>query len=121
MAVCLCGLCNRRIYRRLYSVFVLPILCGIMGAVLVWKCYVGKLKERYAYNDITSFVLSGADCTINTKDNKMYTIRMLPKRQYKLMDALRGILEAQTPFFLQQDGNYYRIKSKKDAKPHQGA
>ena len=101
--------------------FFLPILCGIMGAVLVWKCYVGKLKERYAYNDITSFVLSGADCTINTKDNKMYTIRMLPKRQYKLMDALRGILEAQTPFFLQQDGNYYRIKSKKDAKPHQGA
>lgn len=93
---------------------VLPVLFGIIGAVLVWKCYVGRLKERYAYNDIASFVLSGADCTINTKDNKMYTIRMLPKRQQKLMGNLYTVLEENTSFTLKKDGNYFRVKSKKE-------
>lgn len=96
-------------------IIVLAVSLGIFGAVLVWKCYVGKLRERYAYNDITSFVLSGAECTINTKDNKMHSIRMLPKRQQKLMGNLYTVLEEHTPFTLEKDGNYFRIKSKRAA------
>lgn len=104
------------IFTGIYAlVIALAVLLGVLGAVLVWKCYVGKLKERYAYNDIASFVLSGAECTINTKDNKMYSIRMLPKRQQKLMGSLYTVLEEHTSFTLEKDGNYFRIKSKREA------
>lgn len=96
-------------------IIVLSVSFGVLGALLVWKCYVGKLRERYAYNDVTSFVLNGAECTINTKDNKMYSIRMLPKRQQKLMGNLYTVLEEHTSFTMEKDGNYFRIKSKREA------
>lgn len=94
------------------ALIALSVLGGIGGALLVWQCYVGKLRERYPYNDIVSFVLSGADCTVNLKNNKMHTIRMLPKRQMKLMGKLHEVLESETGFMLKRDGNYFRVKGK---------
>lgn len=48
-------------------IIVLSVSFGILGALLVWKCYVGKLRERYAYNDVTSFVLNGAESVRSTQ------------------------------------------------------
>lgn len=93
---------------------VFTLLFGTIGVLAVWNLYIGKLTEKYSYNDISSFVCGGAEMSINMKNYKLYTLRMLPKRQEKMLTALEQIMYEHTSFVLKEDGEYYRVINKRE-------
>lgn len=107
------------LFDGLIMLFVLTFLFGTIGALLVWNLYIGKLVEKYSYNDIVSFVSGGAEMSINMKNYKMYALRMMPKRQEKMLTALEQIMYEHTGFVLKQDGEYFRVFSKRELEEEQ--
>lgn len=108
------GIILGMLFEGMIMLVLFALLFGTAGVLLVWNLYVGKLTEKYSYNDITSFVCGGAEMSINMKNYKMYALRMLPKRQEKMLIALEQIMYEHTSFVLKEDGEYYRVFNKRE-------
>lgn len=115
------GLVVGMMFDGMIMIVLMTILTGTIGALLVWHLYIGKVAERYAYNDVVSFVLNGAEMTINMKSHKMYVLRMMPKRQQQMIEAMRQIMNEHTGFVLKQNGNYYRVYLKRELEEQEQA
>ena len=49
------------------------------------------------------------DFTINTADNKMYSVRMLPKKQRKVLMDILDATRGNNRFRIEKMGSYYKF------------
>ncbi len=88
---------------------ILVFLGAAGGFLLVAKYYVGKRDAFFPYDDIVSLMATPPDFTINTADNKMYSVRMLPKKQRKVLMDILDATRGNNRFRIEKMGSYYKF------------
>lgn len=89
---------------------------GVLGFVLVLKLYTGKRAARFDFCDVVSFVSNPPDFVVNTKDTKMFSLRLMPKKQAILIGYIKEQLDANPDYRIEKVGEYYKVRSR-----HEGA
>lgn len=92
----------------------MALVGGVIGFLLVLKLYTGKCAARFDYCDVVSFVSSSADFTVNTKDTKMFSFRLMPKKQAILIGYIKEKLDENPDYYLEKIGEYYKVRSVKE-------
>jgi hypothetical protein len=82
---------------------------GILGFFLARRLFKGRQDARFVYDEIASFVKNPPDFNITTRDGRMYSLRMLPKKQVNLISAVSECLQVQGRYSLEKIGTYYRL------------
>ena len=95
---------------------IMSVAGGIGGFYLVRRIFRGKQDARFTYDDLTSFVGNPPDFNFNLQDGKMYTLRMMPKKQAIFIGAVNDALKVQNRYHLEKSGSYYKLVSN-DSKP----
>lgn len=88
---------------------ILVFLGAAGGFLLVAKCYLGKQDAFFAYDDIVSLMITPPDFTINAKDNQMYSVRMMPKKQRKVLMDVLDATRGNGRFRIEKMGSYYKF------------
>ena len=90
---------------------ILSVVGGIGGFFLARRIFRGRQDARYTYDDLTSFVSNPPDFNLNLRDGKMYTLRMMPKKQAIFIGAVNDALKVQNRDHLEKSGSYYKLVS----------
>lgn len=102
------------------NLIVSMILTGVGGALGFYcsiRFFNGKLVSRFDFKDIASFMMEPPSFVINTKDGKMFELRMLPKKQALLMEDIKGMVSQSCDYKLEKNGQYYRIQPRQTQQP----
>ena len=93
---------------------VMAVAGGVLGFVLVLKLYTGKREARFDFCDVVSFVSSPPDFVVNTKDSKMFSLRLMPKKQAVLIGYIKEQLDENPDYRLEKVGEYYKVRSRRE-------
>lgn len=95
----------------IFSIFSI-ILGGVFGYMLMTQYYNGKRLFSFSYSDIVSFVFDPPEFTLNLKDTRMISLRMMPKKQKYLLECVEEAMAVTGEYHLKKVGGYYKIRTK---------
>lgn len=89
------------------------MLGGIFSYILTTRYYNGKKIYDLSYGEITSFVSESKEFTVNLKNNQQIPLRMPPKRQLQLEQAVEDALSFSPEYQTEKMGAYCRVRKRK--------
>lgn len=103
------------LFTDLIITFVVLLIGGVGGYLLMTRVYRGKRLYELEFANIASFVCERADFTINMRDNQLITLRMMPKKQKILLNAISEAMAVQQVYELKKMGLYFKVHQIGDA------
>lgn len=92
---------------------LLTLLSGLAAFFLMTKYYRGRLEQRFAFKDLSSFVSDGPEFTFNTASNFMFSVRMSGKKQNQLLEQLAAQFRDNPDYMLVRMGKYLKVYPRK--------
>lgn len=97
----------------LTRIFELCLLMAGVGAIFGWYLvthyYVGKPKQRIEYKDLSSISVSAPDVNFALKDNTLFLVRILPRRQEKFLSDISLAMYKEKEYTLERRGRLYKL------------
>lgn len=89
------------------------VLGGVFSYILTTRYYNGKKIYDLSYGEIVSFVADSQEFTINLKNNQQIPLRMPPKRQKQLAQAVEDALSFSPEYQAEKMGAYCKVRERK--------
>lgn len=103
------------LFNNLVASVIITVISGIIGFLLAFKLYTGKLVDSFSYADIACIKYSAPELTIINHENYLYSLRVLTNSSRKLIAAIAEQLNEHPDYqFTAKHGGYYIEPRKAD-------
>ena len=95
---------------RIFELCLVMVGVGaFLGWYLVTHFYVGKTKRMIKYSELSSISVSTPDVNFALKDNTLFLVRILPKRQEKFLSDVSLAMYKEKDYALEKRGRLYKV------------